>query len=77
MIEELQLLSESDKKWAASRAKTACILYDQWMGGGLDEWEYKELMERLVQDPALDAEADDLDTKHLLVMSIYEVAELV
>ena len=77
MVEELNLLAEDKKAWVSSRAKNALILYDQWIGGGLDEWEYKELMERIVQDPKLDIEADDLDTKQLLVTAVYSVAEMI
>jgi hypothetical protein len=74
MKEVLEGLAESDKTWASKRAKNALILADQYEGGGLDEWEYQELMLKLVEDSKLDREADDLETKSLLITAVHQVS---
>jgi len=74
MREVLEGLAESDKTWASKRAKNALILADQYEGGGLDEWEYQELMLKLVEDSKLDREADDLETKSLLITAVHQVS---
>lgn len=77
MIDELQTLAEhSDKAWAKRRAEQAVQVYEQYQSGGLDEWEYKDIMLRIVDDKELDREADDLDTKQLLVTAVYSVADI-
>jgi len=74
MKEVLEGLSESDKTWASSRAKSALALSEQYEGGGLDEWEYQELMLKLIEDSKLDREADDLETKSLLISAVHQVS---
>jgi hypothetical protein len=55
----------------------AIILHDQFESGGLDESEYQELMMDLVRSDRLDEEADDLDTKTMLVTAVYGVAQII
>lgn len=74
MIEVLEELCNSDRQWAASRAKMAVALTEQFAGGGLDEWEYETLMLRLIDDKDLDREADDLETKSLLITAVHQVS---
>ncbi len=51
MREVLEALSlVTDKPWASTRAKMALDISDQFAGGGLDEWEYQEIMLRLIDD---------------------------
>lgn len=74
MIEVLRELSMSDKPWAAKRAEMAVALSEQFDGGGLDEFEFEMLMLNLIEDSKLDNEADDLDTKALLITAIHQVS---
>ena len=74
MREVLEALKESDKPWASSRATMALDIADQFAGGGLDEWEYQEIMLRLIEDEKLDKEADDLETKSLLISAVHQVS---
>jgi hypothetical protein len=74
MIEVLRELSNSEKPWAAERAKMAVALTEQFQGGGLDEWEYEINMLKLIEDSKLDAEADDLETKSLLITAVHQVS---
>ena len=74
MIEVLEELALSDKPWAAKRAKMAVALTEQFAGGGLDEWEYEILMLRQIEDSELDKEADDLETKSLLISAVHQVS---
>ena len=68
MREVLEALSMiTDKPWASTRATQALEIAEQFDGGGLDEWEYQEIMLRLIDDSKLDKEADDLETKSLLI----------
>lgn len=76
MREVLEELAHSDKEWASSRAKMALDVTDQFAGGGLDEWEYQEMMLRLIEDSKLDREADDLETKSLLITAVHQVSEI-
>ena len=74
MREVLEGLAESDKSWASTRAKSALEIAEQYDGGGLDEWEYQEMMLRLIEDSKLDREADDLETKSLLITAVHQVS---
>lgn len=74
MREVLEGLAESDKTWASSRAKMALQITEQFDGGGLDEWEYQEMMLKLIEDSKLDREADDLETKSLLISAVHQVS---
>lgn len=55
----------------------ALTIAEQYDGGGLDEFDYQEIMRRLVEDGSLDREADDLDTKAQLINAIYITAEII
>jgi hypothetical protein len=74
MREVLEGLAESDKPWASKRAKEALLIAEQYDGGGLDEWEYQEIMLRIIEDSKLDREADDLETKSLLISAVHQVS---
>lgn len=76
MIEQLQMLSQSNRSWAAERAAVALQICEGYQQGQLDESEFKELMADLVRSDKLDQEADDIETKTMLVTAIYVVAKL-
>jgi|TARA_B100002019_G_C20927620_1_gene430581 hypothetical protein len=76
MINELQTLAESGPNWAQKRASMALQINEQFQGGGLEELEFQEMMLRLIEDGPLDREADNLDTKALLVTAIQQVANI-
>jgi hypothetical protein len=73
----LEQMAQDGRGWVRERAEMAIILHDQFTSGGLDESEYQELMMDLVRSDRLDAEADDLDTKTMLVTAIYGVAQVI
>lgn len=76
-LDQLTLLSQPEcPGWARSRAEMALALCEQAQGGGLDEWEFAELMQRLT-GPELDREADDLELKARLITHILGAADLV
>ena len=74
MREVLEGLALSDKAWASKRAKEALAITEQYDGSGLDEWEYQEIMLRIIDDSKLDREADDLETKSLLISAVHQVS---
>jgi hypothetical protein len=76
-VEQLRMLAEHGPGWARERAQMALAIFEQYQGGGLDSSEYTELMLDLVRSDRLDAEADDLDTKTLLVTAVYGVAQVI
>lgn len=76
MIEQLQWLSQNGKPWAAQRAAFALEISQQFQQGAISESEYKELMHDLVRADKLDEEADDIETKALLVSAIYAIAQV-
>lgn len=73
----LEQMSQDGRGWVRERAEIAIVLMDQLDSGGLDPSEYQELMLDLVRSDRLDAEADDLETKTMLVTAIYGVAQIV
>ena len=74
VIEVLRELSKCDKPWEAKRAELAVALAEQFEGGGLDAFEYEMLMLNLIEDSKLDSEADDLETKSLLITAVHQVS---
>lgn len=71
------IAGDDSHPWAAQRAAMAVALFEQYQGGGLDSSEYQELMQDLVRSDRLDAEADDLDTKTMLVTAVFAVAQVI
>ena len=76
-MSDLYQLAQSDKPWVAQRAQMALSLADQYSRGDLSASEYKELLEDLVRTDVLDAEADDMHTKTMLVYAVYGLAQVV
>ena len=77
MIHQLTALCSCGRPWAEQRAQMALMFYNQRQSGLLDESEYRELLEDLVSSDRLEAEADDLETKTLLVNCIYAASQVV
>jgi len=76
MLEDLQKLLGCGKPWAVKRASIAKDLIDQYKSGELAEDEYKELMGDLVATDKLNAEADDLNIKSMLIGCIKAAMKL-
>ncbi len=76
MIEHLQALTQCGRPWAAQRAETALQICQAAQNGDINESEFKELMADLVRSDKLDGEADDIQTKTMLVTAVYAVAQL-
>jgi hypothetical protein len=77
MIEALQALACSDKGWAAQRAQLALDMINEHRAGGISDEEFAELMQDLVRADRLDEEADDLETKTMLVTAVYACAQII
>lgn len=77
MTQDLEALAQSDKPWVAQRAQMALMLIEQAQRGEISSSEYQELMLDLVRTDQLNAEADDLETKTMLVTAVYAVAQVV
>jgi hypothetical protein len=67
MLEDLQKLLNCGKPWAVKRADIMQDLIQQFKSGELAEDEYRELMGDLVATDKLNAEADDLNIKSMLI----------
>ena len=65
----LEQLRETGPTWAAGRADIALALWEQYQGGGVDEFDFQDNMRRLVSDEELDG-YDDLETRHTLVTAV-------
>ena len=76
-LQTLYNIAGSDKGWAATRAAMVIAITEQYQGGGLDRSEYLEMMQDLVRMDKLDAEADDIELKTMLVSAVYAVAQVV
>lgn len=72
----LRQIADSGPGWASERAQTALLIAQAFGKGQLEEDEYKELMLDLVRADKLDEEADDLETKTMLVTAVYAVAQI-
>jgi hypothetical protein len=73
----LEQMAQDGRGWVAERAQMALMLNDQFQNGEILENEYQELMMDLVRSDRLDEEADDLDTKTMLVTAVYGVAQII
>jgi hypothetical protein len=73
----LEQLAQASETWASSRAQTALAVLEQYDGGGLDDMEFQDIMSRIVDERELDREADDLETKALLITAVLGAAELI
>jgi hypothetical protein len=76
-LQTLYDIAGCDKSWAATRAAMTIAITEQFQGGGLDRSEYEEMLRDLVRMDKLDAEADDIELKTMLVSAIYAVAQVV
>lgn len=77
MTEQLKTLLNCGRPWAAHRAQTALDVKTAFDNGEISKSEYKELLQDLVRTDKLDAEADDMETKAMLVTGIYALLQLV
>ena len=76
MIEQLQFLSSCGRPWAEQRAQMALEITEAAEQGAISQSEYQSLMADLIQSDKLNAEADDMDLKNLLVSCIMIGAKL-
>jgi len=76
MQDQLRELACSGPQWAQQRAQQALQFMDALARQDISESEYQELMQDLVRSDALNAEADDLELKNLLVACIMIGAKL-
>jgi hypothetical protein len=75
-MQELIQCINSGKGWAAERANVAYQIAQALEQNQIDRSEAKELLEDLVRTDRLDAEADDMALKALLVTGIYAVIQV-
>lgn len=76
MLEQLTWLATCGRPWAESRAQIALEITQALNEGAVSQSEYQELMADLIRSDRLNAEADDLDVKNLLVSVIMIGAKL-
>lgn len=76
MIDELQFLSTCGRPWAEQRAQMALEIATAFQNGDIPEDEYQALMADLINSDRLNAEADDMDVKNMLVSCIMIGAKL-
>ena len=76
MIEQLQWLSSCGRPWAEQRAQMALELTQALNEGAVSESEYQALMADLINSDKLNAEADDMDVKNMLVSCVMIGAKL-
>ena len=76
MQDQLRELARSGPPWAQQRAAQALQFMDAVARQDITESEYQELMQDLARSDTLNAEADDLEVKNLLVSCIMIGAKL-
>lgn len=77
MIEQLQFLSTCGRPWAEQRAEMALAITEALNRQEISGSEYQALMADLINSDRLNAEADDMDVKNMLVSCIMVGAKLV
>lgn len=75
-MQELDHLIQSDKPWAQKRAEMALNIMNQAQLGAISKDEARELLEDLVRTDALEAEADDMQVKAMLVTAIWGLSQV-
>ncbi len=76
MQEQLQFLSTCGRPWAEQRAQMALDISGAYQRNEISESEYQALMADLIASDRLNAEADEMDIKNLLVSCIMIGAKL-
>ena len=76
-MQTLYDIAGSDKTWAAQRAAMVIAITEQLQAQQISREEALELMQDLVRMDQLDAEADDIELKTLLVSAVWAVAQVV
>ena len=76
MLEQLEFLSTCGRPWAEQRAQMALEITESLQRQEISQSEYQALMADLIQSDKLNAEADDMDVKNLLVSCIMIGAKL-
>ncbi len=76
MIEQLQFLSSCGRPWAEQRAQFALEITGAFQRQEISESEYQALMADLINSDKLNAEADDMDIKNMLVAAVMVGAKL-
>lgn len=76
MIEQLQQLAQCGRPWAEQRAQFALEITEALHRRDISESEYQALMADLINSDKLNSEADDQETKNLLVSCIMIGAKL-
>ena len=77
MQDQLEFLSTCGRPWAEQRAQMALEIMQAHASGDIAEDEYQALMADLIASDRLNAEADDMDVKNMLVSCIMIGAKLV
>ena len=76
MLDELRWLSTCGRPWAEQRAQMALEITEAFYKRDIEESEYQALMADLIASDRLNAEADDMDVKNMLVSCVMIGAKL-
>lgn len=76
MREQLNFLSTCGRPWAEQRAQFALQIMAALEHGEISDSEYQALMADLINSDKLNAEADDMDIKNMLVSCVMIGAKL-
>lgn len=75
-MDEIQKLASCGHPWAEQRALIALDLADQYARQDITKEEYEELLLDLIRTDELDGQADDMETKNMLVGAIMGLAKI-
>lgn len=76
MREQLQFLTSCGRPWAEQRAQFALEITAALEHGEISQSEYSALMADLIASDRLNAEADDMEIKNMLVSAVMIGAKL-
>lgn len=75
-MQELVHCANSGRGWAAERAAMAIQIAEALEQGAIAPDEARELLEDLVRTDHLDAEADDIELRTLLVTGVWAILKV-
>lgn len=76
-LDILRELASDHRDWVSKRAEMAVMISEQYEGGGLESEEYMDRMLDLIRSDRLDSEANDLETKAVLVTAVMGAAQVI
>ena len=77
MIQEIEALVECEDKEVAAKADEICMIHAAWENGDITKEMYVELLEDVKRTYEIQADADEMKFKSMLVTGVYGILQVV